>query len=95
MGTFAESAVVDCRLSFADQGKQTFVSPLQQTNRSWRCHFPLLSCSVYVYIGCRSKRKTEAQVIFLNPFTVYTSYKQKFVVCMFVDKETKRNYEFK
>jgi hypothetical protein len=26
MGTFAETAVVDYRLSFADQGKQTFVS---------------------------------------------------------------------
>jgi hypothetical protein len=26
MGTFAETAIVDCRLSFANQGKQTTVS---------------------------------------------------------------------
>jgi hypothetical protein len=36
MGTFAEIAIVDYRLSFADQGKQTsiFRFRLQQTNRS-------------------------------------------------------------
>jgi hypothetical protein len=36
MGTFAETANVDYRLSFADQGKQTFVLRfrLQQTNGS-------------------------------------------------------------
>jgi hypothetical protein len=34
MGTFAETAIVDYRLSFADQGKLTsvFRSCLQQTN---------------------------------------------------------------
>jgi hypothetical protein len=36
MGTFAETAIVDYRLSFADQGKQTSVFSflLQQTNGS-------------------------------------------------------------
>jgi hypothetical protein len=36
MGTFAESANVDYRLSFAEQGKQTFAYrfSLQQTNGS-------------------------------------------------------------
>jgi hypothetical protein len=58
MGTFAETANVDYRLSFADQGKQTaifhfrlrkqrkfsiFVFRLQQTNRS--CRFPLVQFS--------------------------------------------------
>ncbi len=35
MGTFAEKAIVDYRLSFADQGKQTLVFRLQQTNGSY------------------------------------------------------------
>jgi hypothetical protein len=35
MGMFAETANVDYRLSFADQGKQTFVFCLQQTNGSF------------------------------------------------------------
>jgi hypothetical protein len=40
------------------------------------------------------KRKREAQAIFLNPFTVCTSCKWKFVVCPFVDEETIRSYPF-
>jgi hypothetical protein len=34
------------------------------------------------------------QAIFLNPLTVCSSYKQKFVVCPFVDKETNVIYPF-
>jgi hypothetical protein len=36
MGTFVEIAIVDYRLSFADQGKQTsnFLFHMQQTNKS-------------------------------------------------------------
>ncbi len=34
MGTFGEIAVADYRLSFADQGNQTSVIRLQQTNES-------------------------------------------------------------
>ncbi len=40
METFPETANVDYRLSFADQGKQTFVLRLRQTNGS--CRFPLV-----------------------------------------------------
>ncbi len=38
------------------------------------------------------KRKTEAQAIFLNPFTICSSCKQKFVVCPFVDEDTNGRY---
>jgi hypothetical protein len=40
------------------------------------------------------KRKTEAQAIFLNPFTVCSLYKWKFGVCQFVDEETNRSNLF-
>ncbi len=44
-------------------------------------------------IGSFTKRanrkwKTEAQAIFLNPFTVCSLCKWKFVVCLFVDEKT-------
>jgi hypothetical protein len=42
MGTFAETAIVEYRLLFADQGK-TSIFRLQQTNGS--CCFPSLSVS--------------------------------------------------
>jgi hypothetical protein len=38
------------------------------------------------------KWKTEAQAIFLNPFTVCSSCKRKFVVCLFVWTETNESY---
>jgi hypothetical protein len=40
------------------------------------------------------KRKTEAEAIFLNPFTLCSSCKRKFVVCPFVDEETNESYLF-
>jgi hypothetical protein len=40
------------------------------------------------------ERKTEAQSIFLNPFTVCSLCKQKFVVCQFVDEDTIGSYPF-
>jgi hypothetical protein len=64
MVTFAETAIVNYRLLFADQGKQTSIfrfhvqqtngsslflfSILNQTNKN--CRFPLASFSVYIYI---------------------------------------------
>jgi hypothetical protein len=39
MGTFAETEKVDYRLSFADQGKQTFVSVSVCTKRTEVCCF--------------------------------------------------------
>jgi hypothetical protein len=38
--------------------------------------------------------KTEAQVNIHNPLTVCSSYKRKFVICPFIDKETHRSYSF-
>ncbi len=38
------------------------------------------------------KQKMEAHVIFLNPLTVCSSCKQKFVVCPIVEEETNRSY---
>ncbi len=64
MGTFVETAIVDYRLSFADNGKQTFLFlfHLQQTNRSLlflfsvaikerKLPFPLVPFSVYLYFN--------------------------------------------
>jgi hypothetical protein len=36
----------------------------------------------------------KAQSIFLNPFTVCSSCRWKFFVCLFVDKETNGSYPF-
>ncbi len=45
--------------------------------------------------GIKKKhQKTEAKGIFLNPFTVCSSCKRKFVICLFVDKETNGSYPF-
>jgi hypothetical protein len=54
MSTFAETATVDYRLSFADQGKQTSVFRIQQTKEN--CCLPLvpffLSCvCVFIFIS--------------------------------------------
>jgi hypothetical protein len=54
----------------------------------------------YIYIAlskyrcCRfnRKRKTEAQAVFLNSFTICSPCKWKFVVCLFVYKETNGSY---
>ncbi len=108
MGTFAETAIIDYHLLFADQGKpiSVFHFRLQQTNGSLLLHISVCSKQVkiaffvsfifriYFYICCRFKRKTEAQAIFLYPFTVCSSGKQKFVVCPIVDEETKESYLF-
>ncbi len=32
--------------------------------------------------------------IFLNPFTICSLYKRKFVICPFADEETNRSYPF-
>ncbi len=39
------------------------------------------------------KNQTE-NAIFLNPFSVCSSCKLKFVACLFVDKETNESYPF-
>jgi hypothetical protein len=45
MGTFADTANVDHRLSFAEQGKQTSVFRLQKTNGSLPFPFSISSVS--------------------------------------------------
>jgi hypothetical protein len=56
MGIFVVTANVDYHLSFANQGKQTSVFHLKNTNRS--CSFPLVLFSVYtgVAVNCGLKR---------------------------------------
>jgi hypothetical protein len=50
---------------------------------------------IYIYcIWCRFKRKTEVQVIFLNPFTIFSSSKRKFVVCPLLYEEINGTYQF-
>jgi hypothetical protein len=115
MGTFAETAIVDYRSSFANEGKQTsvFYFRLQQQTEVCQCCLPLgankwklpfsvssvfcihmlrICClfNMYIYATVSNrKRITKAQAIFLNPFTVNSLCKCKFVVCPFVDEETK------
>jgi hypothetical protein len=85
--------------------KQNFavsVFRLQQTNGS--CRFPLVLFYIYIFTENRTlylyatvssgKGKIEAKAVFLNPFTVYSSCKLKFVVCLFIEKETNRSYLF-
>ncbi len=40
------------------------------------------------------KQKTEGQAIFLNPFAICSLCKRKFVLCLFLDKETNGCYPF-
>jgi hypothetical protein len=47
-----------------------------------------------IYICSHFNQKTENRMIFLNPFTVYASCKQKFVVFPFYDEETNGSYPF-
>ncbi len=44
---------------------------------------------IYIYrdLSCHFKRKVEAEAIFLNSFTVCSSCKQNFVVCMLSKKQ--------
>jgi hypothetical protein len=50
MGTFAETANVDYRLSFADQGKETHSFPFAENKQKFCCfRFPLVPFSVYIY----------------------------------------------
>ncbi len=51
---------------------------------------------IFIFICCRSKWKMENRSSgdFLNPFTVCSPCKWKFVICPFVDEETKGSYPF-
>ncbi len=56
----------------------------------------VVSISIYLYLYSAVKQKTENQKprLFLNPFTICSACKQRFVVFPFVDKETNRSYLF-
>ncbi len=45
-----------------------------------------------IYMGCCFKQKMEAPAIFLKPFPICSSWKQKFVVCSCVDEEKNGSY---
>ncbi len=107
MGMFAETAIVNYYLLFADQGKQTSVF-------HFRFPFPFsayiyIYWNISIYICCHFKywfgkrnyiyklpfrRKMEDQAISLNLYTNCTSCKRKFVICPFVDKEILGSYTF-
>ncbi len=95
MSNFAETARVDYRLSFADQGKQTsvFLFFLYQRNGSLpfsvcskqicrsRC-FPLVTFSIYIYIYicCHFKRKQNPrQFAFIHLLFDYYANRSLFV----------------
>jgi hypothetical protein len=49
---------------------------------------------MYFYLFRTENRKRKAQAIFLNSFTVYSSYIQwKFVVCSFAGEEKNGSYQ--
>jgi hypothetical protein len=97
-------AIVDYRLLFADQEKQTSVFRfcLQQTNRSLPVPFTVSRKQMEVAVSVSSifgiyillLFQTEIQVIYLNPFIICSLCKRKFVVGPFVDEETKGSYPF-
>jgi hypothetical protein len=42
----------------------------------------------------KGKTDNERPIIFLNPFTICSSHKPKFVVCPFLDEETNGGFPF-
>ncbi len=51
--------------------------------------------NIYTYIQTKKiNQKTEAQSVFLGPFTVCSSRKRKFVICLSVDEEKNRSHPF-
>jgi hypothetical protein len=52
MDTFAETAIVDARLSFANQGKQIFFFRLQQTIGSLPFPFSVRSHPLVLFFVC-------------------------------------------
>jgi hypothetical protein len=61
---------------------------------TWRHGIKILGNSEVLRKISNGKRKKKAQAIFLNPFTVCSSCKRKFVVCPFVDEETNGSFPF-
>ncbi len=98
MDTLAETANADYHLSFADYGKQT---SNWNSKLFWNGSiiYTYIRIQIYIdihilYICWRFKRKTEAEAIFLNPFTVCSLCMRKFVICRFFNEETNGSYQF-
>jgi hypothetical protein len=81
MGTLAETANVDYRLSFADQGKQTsvFRFRLQQTNGSFP--FPFSVCNKQIEVAVQ--RTIWCGLVLYNGFTLRKRYHR--LVCSTTD----------
>jgi hypothetical protein len=61
----------------------------------WGEGIKILGTSDILHIKSNGRQRAEAQTIFfLNPFTIFSLCKQKFVICPFVDEETKGSYPF-
>ncbi len=78
----------------------TVYHPLSVSVCSKQAEVAVFRFPLYIYICCRFTKKsnikqiTEDQAIFLNPFTVCSSCKRKFVVCSCVDEEKNGSYPF-
>jgi hypothetical protein len=48
----------------------------------------------YLLISFKRNTVMEGQAFFLNPFTICSSCKQRFLVCPFADEETNGSYPF-
>ncbi len=97
MGRLAETANVIYFSSFVDQVKQTSVfRQFRFVHKYIYTHTHTHTQYMYIYKMPfhRFKQKTEAMGFFLNPFTVCSYYKRKFVTCPFADKGTNGSYPF-
>jgi hypothetical protein len=109
-GHSTETAIVDYRLSFASQGKKIFrflfLVCRKQTEiadfcwfcfppkETWRHRHVDMERWRHGYGDIKWKMENGSRGDFLNPFTVCSSCKRKFVVCPFVDEETSGSYPF-
>ncbi len=58
----------------------------------WNINFEIINFATEPLQKNKTGNKTEAQAIFLTPFTICSSCKWKFFVCPFVVEETKGSY---
>ncbi len=75
--------------------QQSSITDYRLQTKKTNFHFPFCFVAyVYIYINkcCRFKQITEPQVIFLKPFTICSSGKRRFVVCLLTRKQTVTDY---
>jgi hypothetical protein len=93
MGTFVETAIVNYSLFIVCRPRKTNFRGFAPNKRLdiYSIYINIyVDIDIYILHFMKKKIicKTEAQAIFLNPFTVRSSCKRKFIVCPFVDEET-------